>query len=126
MDAYRFPPKPLKGKLLAQQIAAAGLPSDLDISIEGYPATAILVRREAPLSAAQQTTLGQVIASHDATALTAAEQQALAAEVVREAERKAARTALTTLETLPPNTPVPASVLKPILKWMDRLGMLDP
>jgi hypothetical protein len=126
MQSYRYPPKPLKGKLLAQQLAEAGLPSDLDISIEGDPPTAILIRRETPLSAAHQTTLGQVIAAHDATVLTDAEREANAAAVVREAERKSARTALASLEALPNNTPVPSQVLKPILKWMDRLGMLDP
>jgi hypothetical protein len=125
MESYRFAPQPIKGKLLAEQMATAGLPP-LDVSLEGSPPVAILVRAEPALTKAQQTKLGQVIASHDATVLTAAEQQALAAEVVKDAERKAARTALATLETLPNNTPVPSSVLKPILKWMDRLGMLDP
>ena len=125
MHSYRFPPQPLKGKLLALQIGAAGLPTDLDLSYEGDPPNAILVRRAEPLSTAQQTLLGQVIAAHDATALTPAEQEAQTEEVQALTERDAARTAWAQLRDAPAATPLTVGMIRPMLRYLVRRKALD-
>ena len=99
MAQHRFPTKPLNGRLIREQAAAQGLPADrMRFSHEAD--SVVVDVQDPPLSAAQETLLSSLIASHDATQPTPEQQ---AAEVQAAADQ-ADLVQITSLATRDPAT----------------------
>lgn len=108
-------------KKLREEIAALSLPSwtDFDRDASG----ALHLYFPTPLTTLQKSNLDTVIANHNPSVMTAAQQTAVTEATTTINERQLARDAIQAILDLPNNTTITAGTLKPLVRALRR-GLL--